>query len=51
MITLSMHIVTFLIEYLGEFEFIFENILDYDQMGTFYAKKRHRKSHAWAPLA
>jgi hypothetical protein len=54
MITLSMHIVTYLIEYLGEFEFIFENILDYelgDQMGTFYAKKRHRKSHAWAPLS
>ncbi len=47
---LSMHIVTYLIEYLGEFEFIFETILDYesgDQMGTFYAKKnRHRKSHA-----
>jgi hypothetical protein len=40
--TLSMHIVTYLIEYLGEFEFIFETILDYesgDQMGSFYAKK------------
>jgi hypothetical protein len=39
--TLSMRIVTFLIEYLGEFEFIFEIILDYesgDQMGSFDAK-------------
>ncbi len=39
--TLSMRIVTYLIEYLGEFEFIFENILDYesgDQMGYFDAK-------------
>ncbi len=42
MSTLSMHIVTYLIEYLGVFEFIFENILDYesgDQMGSFDAKK------------
>jgi hypothetical protein len=34
--------VTYLIEYLGEFEFIFETILDYesrDQMGSFDAKK------------
>jgi hypothetical protein len=34
--------VTYLIEYLGEFEFIFEIILDYesgDQMGSFDAKK------------
>jgi hypothetical protein len=36
--TLSMRIVTNLIEYLGKFEFIFETILDYesgDQMGSF----------------
>ncbi len=53
MSTLSMRIVTYLIEYLGEFEFIFEFILDYesgDQVGSFDAKNRHRKSHAWAPL-
>jgi hypothetical protein len=34
--------VTYLIEYLGEFKFIFETILDYesgDQMGSFDAKK------------
>jgi hypothetical protein len=34
--------VTSLIEYLGEFEFIFKIILDYesgDQMGSFDAKK------------
>ncbi len=40
--TLSMRIVTYLIEYLGEFEFIFETILDYEsgeQMGSFDAKK------------
>jgi hypothetical protein len=33
---------TYLIEYLGKFEFIFETILDYesgDQMGSFDAKK------------
>jgi hypothetical protein len=46
--------VTYLIEYLGEFEFIFETILDHesrDHMGSFDAKKkRHKKSHAWAPL-
>jgi hypothetical protein len=45
--------VTYLIEYLGEFEFIFETVLGYisgDQMGYFEAKKRSRKSHAWAPL-
>jgi hypothetical protein len=40
--TLSMRIVTYkIIEYLGEFEFIFETILDYkseDQMGSFDAK-------------
>jgi hypothetical protein len=42
MSTLSMRIVTYLIEYLGKFEFIFETILDYesgDQMGSFDAKK------------
>jgi hypothetical protein len=41
MLTLSMRIVTYLIEYLGEFKFIFEIILDYesgDQMGSFDAK-------------
>ncbi len=40
--TLSKCIVTYLIEYLGKFEFIFETILDYesgDQMGSFDAKK------------
>jgi hypothetical protein len=45
---------TYLIEYLGEFEFIFETILAYgsgDQMGSPDAKNRHRKSHAWAPLS
>jgi hypothetical protein len=34
--------VTYLIEYLGEFEFIFKTILDHeseDQMGSFDAKK------------
>ncbi len=44
---------TYLIEYLGEFEFIFETVLGYvsgDQMGSFKAKKRSRKSHDWAPL-
>jgi hypothetical protein len=33
-----MRIVTYLIEYLGEFEFVFETILDHesgDQMGSF----------------
>jgi hypothetical protein len=36
-----MRIVTYLIEYFGEFKFIFETILDYesgDQMGSFDAK-------------
>ncbi len=44
---------TYLIVYLGEFEFIFETVLGYvsgDQMGSFEAKKWSRKSHAWAPL-
>ncbi len=44
---------TYLIEYFGEFEFIFETVLGYvsgDQMGYFEAKKRSRKSDAWAPL-
>ncbi len=38
---MSMRMVTYLIEYLGKFEFIFETILDYesgDQMGSFDAK-------------
>jgi hypothetical protein len=51
--TLSKRIVTYLIKYLGEFKFIFETILVYesgDQMGSFDAKNRHRKYHAWAPL-
>jgi hypothetical protein len=42
MSTLSMHIVTYLIEYLGEFEFIFETILDNetgDQMSSSDEKK------------
>jgi hypothetical protein len=40
--TWSKRIVTYLIEYLGEFEFIFKTILDYesvDQMGSLDAKK------------
>jgi hypothetical protein len=44
--TLSKLIVTYLIEYLGKFEFIFETILDYesgDQMGSFDAKKQPSK--------
>ncbi len=45
---------TYLIEYLAEFNFIFETILDYesgDQKGSsFDAKNRHRKSHSWEPL-
>jgi hypothetical protein len=43
MCTLSMGIVTYLIEYLGEFEFIFKTILDYesgDQISSFDAKKK-----------
>ncbi len=39
--TLSMRIVTYLIEYLGKFKFIFKTILDYesgDQMGSFDAE-------------
>jgi hypothetical protein len=42
MSTLSMRIVTYVIEYLGEFKFIFKTILDYesgDQMGSFDEKK------------
>jgi hypothetical protein len=42
MSTLSMRIVTYLIEYLGEFEFVFETILDNesgDQMSSFDEKK------------
>ncbi len=44
--TLSKRIVIYLIEYLGEFEFIFETILDNesgDQMGSFEAKKPPKK--------
>ncbi len=40
--TLSKRIVTYLIEYLGDFVFIFETILDYEsgeQMGSFDAQK------------
>jgi hypothetical protein len=40
--TLIMRTVTYLIEYLGKFELIFETILEYesgDQMGSFNAKK------------
>jgi hypothetical protein len=40
--TLSMRIVSYLIEYHGEFELMLEIILDYesgDQMGSFDAKK------------
>ncbi len=51
--TLSKRIVTYLIEYLCEFEFTFKTILDYEsgnQMGSVDAKNSHRKSHAWAPL-
>jgi hypothetical protein len=39
---LSMRIVTYLFEFLGEFELIFKTILDYesgDQMGSLDAKK------------
>ncbi len=53
MSTLNMRIVTYLIEHLGKFEFIFETLLDNesgDLMSSFDEKKRHRKSHAWAPL-
>ncbi len=45
---------TYLIEYLGEFKFTFKTVLGYvsgDQMGSFEAKKRSQKSHAWAPLS
>jgi hypothetical protein len=48
--TLSMCIVTYLIVYLGEFEFLFKTVLYYesgDQMGSFDVKNHHRKSHAW----
>ncbi len=39
---LSLRIVTYLIKYLGEFEFIFETVLGYvsgGQMGSFETKK------------
>ncbi len=48
-----MRIVTYLIEFKFEVEFIFETILDNEsgyQMSSFDEKKRHWKSHAWAPL-
>ncbi len=38
---------TYLIKYLGEFEFIFKTVLGYvsgDQMGSFEAKKTESKS-------
>ncbi len=41
-----MRIATYLMEYLGEFEFIFETVLGYvsgDQMGYFEAKKTESK--------
>jgi hypothetical protein len=46
MLTLSMHIATYLIEYLGEFKFIFETTLDYesgDQIGSFDAENSPSK--------
>jgi hypothetical protein len=45
--------VTYLIEYLGEFEFIFETILDNesgDQMGSFDAKKPPTKISCLGPF-
>jgi hypothetical protein len=43
---LSLRIATYLIEYLGEFEFIFKTVLGYvsgDQVGSFEAKKTKSK--------
>ncbi len=43
---MSLRILTYLIEYLGEFEFIFETVLGYvpgDQMGYFEFKKTKSK--------
>ncbi len=43
---MSLRIVTYLIEYLGEFKFIFKTVLGYvsgDQMGSFEAKKTESK--------
>ncbi len=43
---MSLRIVTYLIEYLGEFEFVFETVLGYvsgGQMGSFEAKKTKSK--------
>jgi hypothetical protein len=43
---MSLRIATYLIEYLAEFEFIFETVLGYvsgDQMGSFEAKKTKSK--------
>jgi hypothetical protein len=48
-----MRIVTYLIEYLGEFEFIFETIFDDesgDQIVLLIQTNRHGKSNAWVPL-
>jgi hypothetical protein len=45
--------VTYLIEYLGEFEFIFETVLGYVSGARWVLlkqKKLSKKSHAWAPL-
>jgi hypothetical protein len=50
---MSLRIVTYLIEYLGEFEFIFETILDYesgDQIGSFDAKKPPTKISCLGPF-
>ncbi len=50
---LSLRIVTYLIEYLGEFEFIFETILDYEsgeQVGSFDAKKPPTKISCLGPF-
>ncbi len=43
---MSLRMVTYLIEYLGEIEFIFETVLGYvsgDHMGSFEAKKTPSK--------
>ncbi len=44
---------TYLIEYLSEFEYIFETIRDYEsgeKWVLLMQENRRRKSHAWAPL-
>ncbi len=48
-----MRIMTYLIEYLGKFEFIFETILDYesgDHMDSFDAKKPPSKISCLGPF-